>query len=321
MSVANPWGFAPLLPEFWEDMRRQRSRTPIMGEMISGARRVWERRWGCSNLEIPLGRVCALRSFQRFARHIISDLPRFHAIYNDCVREYRSRNRIRSRTHPVPDLHRDGDVLEAPFWTMLPGNTRRGRLMVAPGEMPLGPHLRSRALTTTMFARVCLADGFIHGIGGATYDEVTDAIIQRWLGIEPPGFTVVTATLRLPLPHFPTTTADLRAAEYQARDLEWNPQRFLVPGDARQAHQLVVEKERLIGAEPTDKVERKQWFRRLRELTNNLRAFIAERRSAIESELQRNRAEVHANELLLRRDFAWCMFPEEIVGAFCKQLL
>ena len=41
------------------------------------------------------------------------------------------------------------------------------------GLQTRGIKLRSRALTTTMFVRLFLADAFLHGIGGAKYDEVT----------------------------------------------------------------------------------------------------------------------------------------------------
>jgi hypothetical protein len=321
MPIARSWGFQPILPEFWDEMRRQRKRTPILGEIVAGTRRFWERRWGCQNLEIPLGRMCATNAFQRFARHIISDLPRFHAVYNECVAEYRQRFHIRSRNHPVPDLHRDGNALEAPFWSVRKGNARRSRLMVRPGEMPLGPQLRSRALTTTMFLRVCLSDGFIHGIGGAKYDEVTDAILARWLGIEAPGFVVITATLRLPLPRFPTTSADLHTAERRLRDLEWNPQRYLEDVRDSNVSRLIEEKERLIKAETAGKTERKAWFRKLSDLTGQLRPFVADRLAAATKDLERYRIEASANELLMRRDFAWCMFPEEVVSGFCRQLL
>lgn len=321
MPVARAWGFEPILPAFWETMRGQRRRTPVLGEIIAATRRAWERRWGCINFEIPLSRLCAMNAFQRFARHILRDLPRFHAVYNECVAEYRRRYHVRSRNHPVPDLHRDGDVLEAPFWTVRPGQSRRSRLMVKAGELPLGPALRSRALTTTMFMRVCLADGFIHGIGGAKYDEVTDAILERWLGVEPPGFIVFTATLRLPLPRFRTTAADLHAAERRVRDLEWNPQRYLGANADEKARWFAEEKERLIRAEPKGKVKRKAWFRRLGELTELLRPYVASQLAAAERDAEQKRAEVKANELLMRRDYAWCMFPEEVVSSFCKQLL
>ena len=37
-----------------------------------------------------------------------------------------------------------------------------------------GVKIRSRALITTLWARLVLGDLFLHGIGGAKYDQVTD---------------------------------------------------------------------------------------------------------------------------------------------------
>lgn len=317
------WGFEPLLPEMWAEMRRQYQRTPVLGEIVSATRRTWERRWGCHNLEIPLSRMCTTRAFQRFVRHIVSDLPRFHAIYNESVADYRKRNHVRSRNHPVPDLARSGNVLEAPFWRLRPGELRRSRFMVKSGETPDTSDLRSRALTTTMFLRVCLSDGFIHGIGGAKYDEVTDAILDRWLGLQPPSFIVVTATLHLTLPAFPTAPADLRAAEHKLRDLKWNPQRYLNDDVLKQpiVRQLASEKVTLIHEEPKSKSERKLWFRKLAETTERLRPYVAEQIADAERELEKRSQEEKANESLIRRDFSWCLFPEEKLKRFCQRLL
>ena len=63
--------------------------------------------------------------------------------------------------------------------------------------------LRTRALTTTLFSRFLLGDLFIHGIGGAKYDELGDEIARRFFGIEPPGFLTVSMTLWLGLPSDP----------------------------------------------------------------------------------------------------------------------
>jgi hypothetical protein len=321
LPIARAWPFRPILPEFWAEMLRQHRRTPILGEIVAATRRHYERRWGCHNLEIPLSRMCATGAFQRFARHVLNDLPRFHAIYNESVADYRKRYHVRSRNHPVPDLHREGDRLEAPFWDFQQGGAKRARLLVRPGDLPLGPNLRSRALTTTMFMRVCLADGFIHGIGGAKYDEVTDAILERWLGLSPPGFIVITATLRLPLPRFPTTRADLHAAERKLRDLDWNPQRHLAADAPAGAQELTAAKARLVREEPVGRAQRKAWYRRLGELTDALRPFVSREWDEAQRDLERRRREWRANELLMRRDYAWCMFPEDVVSAFCRQLL
>ena len=45
-----------------------------------------------------------------------------------------------------------------------------------------GIRLRTRALTTTMFARFLLGDLFVHGIGGAKYDELGDEIARGFFG-------------------------------------------------------------------------------------------------------------------------------------------
>jgi hypothetical protein len=321
--ITAKWAYQPILPEFWAEMRRQHERTPILGEIVAATRRHWERRWGCRNLEIPLSRLCGTNAFQRFARHIMMDLPRFHALYNDCLADYRKRNHVRSRNHPAPDLGRDGDRLEAPFWHMREGTMRRGPVWIKVGDASLGKDLRSRALTTTMFLRYVLADGFIHGIGGAKYDEVTDALMERWLGIQAPGFIVITATQRPPLPRFPTTPADFHSAERLVRDLRWNPQRHLDRKVARRPEvaALVREKEMLIASEPSHTIARKHWFQKLSSVTERLAAYVSNEIAFAEAELDRCRREMQANQLLMRRDYAWCLFPENLLRDYCARIM
>ena len=66
------------------------------------------------------------------------------------------------------------------------------------GELA-GVRIRPRALTLTLWARLCLSDLFIHGIGGAKYDRITDQLIRCYFGIEPPELFVraLAALLRL----------------------------------------------------------------------------------------------------------------------------
>src|SRR5262249_12323336 len=157
--------------------------------------------------------------------HVLADLPRFHSIHNESVRAYRRKYNLRSHTHPVPELAADGDYLEAPFWWYEATTGKRSRLFVRSrgDRLEFGPgfdgrsitvqkdrldcavdlaqrgvFFYTRALTTTMFIRLFVADLFIHGIGGAKYDEVTDDIIRRYFGIEPPEYLVISGTLHLP---------------------------------------------------------------------------------------------------------------------------
>ena len=58
--------------------------------------------------------------------------------------------------------------------------------------------LSPRALTLTTFIRLFIADNFVHGIGGGRYDQVSDQIIRDYFKVDPPAFSVTTATLFFP---------------------------------------------------------------------------------------------------------------------------
>ena len=218
------------------------ARSRSLGLRLALARRELEAAWGVSNLEIPLSHLCQTEGFFWFASHLLAQLPRFQEIHNTALAEYRSIYGIRSTHHPVAALVVQGDWREAPFWAWRQGEPRRRPLLVRQDrrtmllriagendpvlELPLARdreaccaverlrelagrsiRLRTRALTTTMFCRYLLGDLFIHGIGGAKYDELGDSIAGRFFGIEPPGFLTLSLTAWLGLPDRPTSAS------------------------------------------------------------------------------------------------------------------
>ncbi len=60
-----------------------------------------------------------------------------------------------------------------------------------------GVRIRPRALVTTALCRILLTDLFVHGIGGAIYDVLGDAVFGEFFGMAMPRYAVLTATLRL----------------------------------------------------------------------------------------------------------------------------
>lgn len=202
------------------------------------------------------------RVSEHFAGPFIADLllnaGRFAAAYNQSLGEYRRAQRIRDVRRPLPDLACDAGRIEAALWAYRPGEPRR-RLWVEPGHdriilwadqevvgalaptelmadvtaglASLRPWLiRPRALTLTLWTRLLACDLFVHGIGGAKYDRVTDGIFRRYYGCEPLEYACVTATLRLPLPRRAASTTDLAMARFKLRDVRYNPDRYLVNG-------------------------------------------------------------------------------------------
>jgi hypothetical protein len=341
------WGFEPLARRIWPMIGAELDRDTTLGTAVSRVRRSLEREWGVTNFELPVSRLAQTEAFARFVFMVLTELPRFQEAYNASIREYRTKNRLRSRNHPAPGLDAKADRIEAPFWVWRTGEPRRQRLFVRrtgngltlhAGERLIGEcapstgsfltcwpairahgwKIRPRALTLTLFARVCLGVGFIHGIGGGKYDEVTDSIIRRFFQIEPPGYAVVSATLRLPLQRFPATEATLHAAERRLRDLLWNPQRL--PTTRGRLPELVFEKERLVEDEPPSRIDRRGWFRHLQQLTRDMRSAVASEIDTTERELNRIRAELAANEILNSREYAWPLFPEDVLRSFFQRV-
>src|SRR5262249_12014252 len=177
-------------------------------------------------------------------------LPRFRNIYNTVLHEFRKINRVRSRTHPVPDLRETEGWLEAPFRVWRAGDEVRrpvfarqeaDRVLLSDGKdvlvkLPVAPGMdaccavkelqklaargirfRTRALTTTLFARLCLADLFVHGIGGAKYDQMTDRIVARFFRIAAPQFLTLSATVQLPTASQQVDSADERRLRQHLR--------------------------------------------------------------------------------------------------------
>jgi hypothetical protein len=353
--AAAGWNFAPMLPDFWQEVLNQARRTKLLGERLAGARRSFERRWGCHNLELPVSLLCQTEPFAWFACHLLLELPRFHTLYNETVHHYRERYGLRSRNHPVPDLAAAGEWLEAPFWAWRAGQGRRGRLMVrrtaAALEMRVGEEtwpalplcegcgpealtaawqdlqrrgfkVRSRALTNTLYARLFLADLFIHGIGGGKYDELTDALLKDFYGIEPPAFLVLSATLLLPFAENHMPVKDCRGLQHELRDVHWNPQRYLSAEQDGAVAGLLAQKRDWIGKQqPPTRRGRRERFRTLQRLTAELRTHVAGRGASLRHALLRCEQRRDSAAVLRRRDYAFCLYPEAQLWAFCVQFL
>ena len=84
--------------------------------------------------------------------------------------------------------------------------------------------------------------------------------------------------------------------------------------------ELVAEKERLKAARPSTKADRRAWFRKLQELTRQMRPALSDQAAAAARELSRTRSELAANRILMSREFAWPLFPEGMLRDYFTRL-
>ncbi len=242
------------MPTFVAGLQRATQARDWVDQMLS-ARQTIETTLGVTIHDRRVSRI----GFLPLLADILVNAGRFSSCYNAALNWYRREFRVRGPQRPIPDLHWDQKRCEVPFWAYRAHEPRR-RLFVekngrslrlwaegeAVGQVPvrdlrvggleaafgeLGDwHIRPRALTLTLWARLLLADLFIHGIGGAKYDRITDKIIADYYGLEPPHIACVSATLRLDLPGRATADETVHALRHGIRDLQYNPQRNLELG-------------------------------------------------------------------------------------------
>ncbi|MBI1901743.1 MAG: hypothetical protein HYS13_11615, partial [Planctomycetia bacterium] len=293
-----------------------------------------------------------------FVCHLLAHLPELWTTHNESLAEYRRLHGLRSATHPVPDLSREGEWLEAPLWVWTSGDPRRRRLFARHGareivvsdrrqfsaRLPMtsdkngpcavealrdvaasGARIRTRALFTTLFARLVLSDLFLHGIGGATYDRLTDVIACRLLGVHPPPFLTLTATLHLPIErNREEAVPSVREIDAELRRLTWQPERFLsertgaAPSD--EARELAAEKKRWIATVLTAENYRRR-FLAIRSLNERLGAHIAARRALLEGQRETAARRQRNETLLASREYSFCLFPEKILRDFLLEKL
>ena len=335
----------PVLGDFWPRVLGKVGATDRVGLRFALARREVEAEWGVPNVEVPLGRVCESESFLWFASHLLAHLPRFQATHNAALARYRAAYGIRSKNHPVPALARQGEWLEAPFWAWRADAPRRRPLMARmlsrsiqlriAGEdhpfieLPLaadrdaccavedlqslpdrGIRLRTRALTTTMFARYLLGDLFVHGIGGAKYDELGDEVARGFFQLEPPAFLTLSLTHWMGLEDDPASVDQLRAVERSIRDLEWNPDRHLPDPRPEGARAAFEAKWSAIAGEVLTHRQRVDRLRAIREANLELSRWTSSARSRLASDRDRLRGGLKLNAVARSREYAFPIHGE-----------
>lgn len=311
------------------------SRARHLGEFGAGLRRRLETKYRPVRYwEVTVPELSETRAFGQFAGWIAQDAERFRACHNAALDEYRRQQGLRSAAQPFPNLRREGDWVELPFWLVREG--RRQPVFVRPGARPVVfcegrpvgeltdrglEGLRPRALTLTLFLRLLVADLFVHGVGGARYDRVTDRVLEGFFGVPPPPFAVLTATFHLPLARHADPREAYGAAQRLWLDLLHNPDRHLA--DPAQARPLVEEKWRCIRAlEAADlpRSARRELARRIRAINEALRVHVQDRIAEVEAELEALRREVQEHEVAADRGYPFFLFdPEEICAPLRAQ--
>lgn len=278
---------------------------------------------------------------------------RFAASYNRALAWYRSTFRVRGMQRPIPDLVADADRCEVAAWAYRATGPRR-RVFVArradrfdlfAGDLQIGTlslselagnpariarfdewRVRPRALATTTWARLLLADLFIHGIGGAKYDRVTDRILADYYGVERNEIACVSATLWLDLPR--TNATDLDADRFRRAERDWthNPQRTIdpvssVPASLLASREMAVRRSvELRERSPRDRSARRQAYAEIRSANAAIRDAAASTETRIRRERIAAEAALQQDRIATGREYFIGLYDERTLGRLLDAL-
>ncbi|HEX3358397.1 MAG TPA: hypothetical protein VHS31_15595 [Tepidisphaeraceae bacterium] len=229
MDAAHQWDFQPLVPAIIASLRAGADESRTLSEALMQANHDLDLSLGLETLAKLVSPMLVEEPYLAFVHHLMSDARTFAGVYNSALADYRRLHKTKSPSRPMPDLFVSEGSVEAPFWLDNLTDGTRSRPSVFPVDdgfvlelldeqefffraadgfeaaSKLGEWLRAtkhrlspRALTLTTFLRMLVADNFVHGIGGGRYDQVSDDIMRNYFKIEPPAFSVTTATLFFP---------------------------------------------------------------------------------------------------------------------------
>lgn len=338
------------MPRFLDGLR-QASQDDDWTSQTVRARSAVEHAFDVDMLEHRVSRVW----FGPLTADLLLNAERFRSCYNASLSEYRVANNVRSPNRPIPDLVRDGDRCETPIWVYRAGEPRR-RLFaerggdrvtlwaegVRNGEISVGDlshwerarealsnmggyRFRPRALSLTLWARVFIGDLFIHGIGGAKYDRITDSIIRRYFDFSPPSMACVSATLLLNLPRDEADAATLREATRRVRDMHFNPDRFVSPSAdvtallAKRA--AAIEAARVLRESGVrDRIARREAHLAIVRRNEAILALEPNVAKRVENDLAATERRVRSNGEARRRDFFFALHDREALGRLRDRL-
>jgi hypothetical protein len=353
----------PILRRWWPLAIERAAECHRLGLGLAQARHALEARFGWETLEVPVSELMRLPTVMVFMGWLLAHARQFHEAYNAALVAYRRMHKVRGRGRPMPELavrtdsSGDGPWYEVPWWIWSRDDRRRRRVFasMSPGgtltlsdletvrvELPISPdtspskwvdalsrmeehalRLRPRAIVTTMLSRLLIADVFVHGTGGAAYDELTDSIVRQLTGCDPPRHAVVSGTLRLPVdgvfPELATSNpaAELADAQRLLRDLEFHPERHLasLEGQSAEIVELVRRKRHWIDTHPTATLARRRCHE-IRAVNEQLQPRMESLRHAALDRVGPLAAQVHARSVLESRAHPWCFFAEKTLRSF-----
>ena len=322
-----------------------------LGEFLGLSRRLYENEITPLYLELLFSQICNSDEFLSFFLEIVKNIESFSKIYNDKLDEYRKSFNIRNRANPSSNLMVKENLIETPFWIWGDRDNRRkiyllkdkekiylyndsyGKIFLMEKDSPKllfslktilkekGLKIRPKALMLTMYNRLFISDLFIHGLGGAKYEVVTDEIIKKFFKVEPPQFLVISSTLLLDFKScYLSSGSIISFLKKKIRDLEFNPERYIsemnLPEETlTQIQEMISKKDTLIqeirGA--LTLAEKRNISEEIKPINKSIAEKLEPLKYELDKKIKEEEERIKQSKIYTFRKFPFCFFSVKTV--------
>jgi hypothetical protein len=300
---------------------------------------------------LPVSELSESCAFADFASHVILDARSFAASYNSGIaKQIAGRNINPQETIRFLAIDEPKDWVGLPFWLLSPngrreslyvvpkktGGTRFGTASAVLGSLDprrtngggnqlrntldhLGYSLRPKAVSLTLFLRLFVADWFVHGVGGASYEAVTDYIIEDYYRTKPPRFGVATCNMTLPeLKDVARLNCSGEASllKQKLRNIKHSPEKYIDKSVLRTEPVMSLLREkraRITQARDhslSSSIRRSAW-KSLFEINERLSGYTKRTVEMLKNEAAQRERDAAAQEICDYREYFFGLFPEK----------
>lgn len=336
------WGERSLSETVWWDPSWN------MGDVVTWLQGILSTTLGLADLAyLPVSRLSGTGAFADFLASVLTDPTRFAQCYNEVVAGSAHHRRGRPGNAICPlevDHHRR--QTELPFWLVRAGQGRTSLRVHADekatvglltkagevGRLPTGAYsdtqqalqqlersgwaIRPKAVSLTLFLRLYLADWFIHGVGGARYEAITDHLMHEFYCLPVRPYGMITCTALLPRCRWHEEPVDASLTQHRSHHLWHNPEvSFGEPGCwPAPVRYLVGEKRREVAragdrAVPDD--QRKAAWKSILAINQRLRDYARRQAAPGIETMTLTEDDQTSQRIRGSREYFFGLFPEE----------
>jgi len=302
---------------------------------------------GLNILYLPVSEMCSTNAFHSFVLSVICDAEEFAHYYNRGINLLCNNNGSNIRNNiKFLEIDDESNIVELPFW-LVSQNGQRSSLWATKKSMYIeigiknkvlgnidssswdneiaqlyklleenNYRIRPKAITLTLFARLFLADIFIHGIGAKSYEPVTDYILENYCRMRLLKYSIATSTMTISSKNEVNVLQDhVSFLKSQKRELKFKPENFINESilNTEPVASLVQMKKQKITLCQDDCIsdeERKSAWHSISQINMVLSSYAQDTLEELETLIMNSENEIASNKVFAYRGFFFGLFPD-----------